>query len=163
MALTLYFTNLKQRSCWPVKNVNGPVTNVAVTKKSGPYRNTHPYSTDIQVAVLSGGSPGASGKLALKGTAIVPATVTPTPPTLSASWGNIMHDMVSTVGDLALKTDDNVAQVDLRQSDLDYTHWSVPVAKADEADPGTMLISMDQYPDGYSNRPPSWWVDPEAA
>ena len=70
--------------------------------------------------------------------------------------------MSASIGTVALKTDDNVAQASLRQSDLDYTHWSVPVTQADPADPDTMLISMDQYPDGYSNRPPSWWVDPEA-
>lgn len=157
MALTLYFTNLKQRSCWPVKNVNGAVTHVAVTKKSGPYRNTHPYSTDIQVvAAIEGGGLNA-GRLSLKGTALVPATVTP-----SAFSGGTIGNMSASIGTVALKTDDNVMQVDLRQSDLDYTHWSVPVTQADPADPDTMLISMDQYPDGYSNRPPSWWVDPEA-
>ena len=159
MAITLYFTNLKQRSCWPVKNVNGPVTNVAVTKKSGPYRNTHPYSTDMQVIVTSGGSSAPAGKLTLKGSALVPASVTPMQGSPVAS----ALDMLSELGAVAVKTDDNVAQASLRQSDLDYTHWSVPVTQADPADPDTMLISMDQYPDGYSNRPPSWWVDPEAA
>lgn len=158
MALTLYFTNLKQRSCWPVKNVNGAVTHVAVTKKSGPYRNTHPYSTDI--LINDGGA--SAGALSLKGTALVPATVTPAafPGVFGtlASW-----PMSAAIGTVELKTDDNVAQASLRQSDLDYTHWSVPVTQADPADPDTMLISMDQYPDGYSNRPPSWWVDPEAA
>lgn len=154
MAITLYFTNLKQRSCWPVKNVNAAVTQVAVTKKSGPYRNTHPYSTDIQVE--AGGGPRV-GSLSLKGTALVPATVTPT-----AYSGGTIGYMSASIGTVALKTDDNVAQASLRQSDLDYTHWSVPVTQADPADPDTMLISMDQYPDGYSNRPPSWWVDPEA-
>lgn len=157
MALTLYFTNLKQRSCWPVKNVNGAVTHVAVTKKSGPYRNTHPYSTDIKV--IDGGA-NSVGSLSLKGTALVPATVTPSAfQTPGGTFGNLS----ATIGTVALKTDDNVAQASLRQSDLDYTHWSVPVTQADPADPDTMLISMDQYPDGYSNRPPSWWVDPEAA
>lgn len=156
--IILYFTNQELRTCWPVKNCLGNPAQVAVTRKSPAYRNNHPYSTDVQ---LIDGSSLSGGTLTLKGTAVVPAAVTP----VSGSGGTVGAMSVSSaaLAPLALKTDDNVAQADLRQSDIVFTHWQLTVVKADPADPDTMLVSMDQYPDGYSNRPPSWWVDPDAA
>lgn len=155
--ITLYFSNQELRTCWPVKNCLGNPTLIDITRKSPPYRNNHPYSTDVQVIDGSGLS---AGSLSLKGTALVPAALTPAS-VAAGSAGNLLVDQLG-LAPIAMKTDDNVAQAALRQSDLDYTHWEVAVVQADPSDPDTMLVSLEQYPDGFSNRPPSWWEDPDA-
>lgn len=157
MPVILYFTNKADRTCWPVKDCVGNPVPFDVAKWSGAFRNNHPHSTDV---TPSNGVVGG-GTLSLKGTALVPAaSLTPVVPAIGAlpTTPAIVGESIT----LQIRTSDEVTGADLRQSELQCTHWKVTVDPADPADPDEMLISMDEYPDGYSNRPPSWWVDPDA-
>ena len=153
MPLKLYFCNEELRSCWPVKNVNGQPTQLAITRKSAVFRNLHNYSMTFN---LNNGGAG-NGTIILPGTALRAASIAQA---ASVSLAIPTANPFVALGALTLAPSDEVAQADLRQSDIDFTHWQVPVTAATEGDPTFVLISMDQYPDGYSNEPPSWWVDP---
>lgn len=143
MALTLYFSNKQDKTCWPVRNVNGQPVEFAVTKKSGPYRNQFQTS-----ATVVPGQFGSSGQIVVPGVASLVA--------LYDATGPVRNELVPTI----VTPSDEVAGEPLRQDALEYTHWKVPTTTEDGV--SFQLISMDEYPDGYSNRPPSWWEDPLA-
>ena len=151
--MTLYFSNEELRSCWPVKNVNGQPTTEQVVSKSDPFRNQHNHSLDV---TTKDGST-VNGKLTLPGTALKAASVS-----LSALTGGTTAQTATTLvlTSPQLVNSDEVAGAELRQSDLTATHWKVPVTAAVSGDPTYVMISIKQFPDGYSNRSPSWWVDP---
>lgn len=147
MPVVLYFCNKADRTCWPVKDVTGNPTPTDVSRKSGPFRNQFQSFMQVPSAVSS----VATGLA----TAQIPGKVTK----LQFDLTPTSMAVTPTIG----KDSDDTAGEDLRQSALNFTHWEVTVVPATGGDPTTMLISMDEYPDGYSNRPPSWWEDPEAA
>lgn len=153
MPLTLYFANEELRSCWPVKNVNGQPTTESVVMKSEAYRNLHDHS--LEVTTKDGST--VNGKITLPGMALKGASVS-----LSALSGGTTATTPTTlvITSPELAPSDEVAGAQLRQSDVTATHWKVPVVAAVSGDPVFVLVSMKQYPDGYSNRCPSWWVDP---
>lgn len=153
MPLKLYFSNEELRSCWPVENVNGQPTQIDITRQSAGYRNQHDHT--IMMTLANGSA--ANGVITLPGMALKAGGIAPA----SLAGGN-PNPLPSafTLTDLSLAPSDEVAGAELQQSPLQYTHWNVPVVAAVEGDPTFVLISMDQYPDGYSNQPPSWWVDP---
>lgn len=155
MPLKLYFANEELRSCWPVDNVNGQPTQVDITRQSAAYRNLHNYDTSFEIN--NGGT--WNGVLKLPGTAIKAESITQAG-RVSSGLGISLTTPQFALGALSLAPSDEVAGAELQQSPVDFTHWNVPVVAAVEGDPTFVLISMDQYPDGYSNQPPSWWVDP---
>jgi len=153
MPLKLYFANEELRSCWPVDNVNGQPTQVDITRQSATYRNQHNYHTLFELN--NGGA--WNGTLAMPGTALKAAAIN--------QVTRVGNGLITTTAQFGLTTlelapSDEVAGADLRQSPVDFTHWQVPVVAAVAGDPTFVLISMDQYPDGFSNQAPSWWVDP---
>lgn len=148
---TLYFTNQEQRSCWPVRNVLGNPTTVAVTRKGVPYRNEFqsvmklPLVNNLGIAEVV--MPAVLSNLNVGGV----------PPPFG-TLVSIRTDIEPTISHLS----DSVAGTAPRQSDVIATHWHCTVSPAVEGDPTLMLVSIDQYPDGYSNDTPSWWTDPKA-
>lgn len=153
MPLKLYFANEELRSCWPVDNVNGQPTQVEITRQSNAYRNQHNHQLIIQ---LANGS-AVNGVITLPGMAMKAGTIAAA--TLTGGNPNPYPSAFS-LGDFTLAPSDEVSGAELQQSPVDFTHWQVPVEAAVAGDPTFVLISMDQYPDGFSNQAPSWWVDP---
>lgn len=153
MPLKLYFANEELRSCWPVDNVNGQPTQVDITRQSAAYRNQHNYQTTF--GLNNGGE--WNGTLTMPGTALKAAAINQVTRVPGIGLSTIPQFGLTT---LDLAPSDEVAGADLQQSPVDFTHWQVPVVAAVAGDPTFVLISMDQYPDGFSNQAPSWWVDP---
>lgn len=143
---TLYFCNKGDRSCWPVRNVIGQPVPVDVTKKSTPYRNQFQSSIKLPMATAVGSI--------LQGEVVLPGLVAPLEGTLSTG-GTTM----SVTPTMSVQSDE-VSAEPLRQDPLNYTHWEVTVVEADFWTAAKMNISIDEYPDGFSNAPPSWWEDP---
>ena len=145
---TLYFVNQAQRTVWPVDNVISEPTTVDVARKSDPYRNT--FQTAMKLPMAGVGTTFVPGEV------VMPGVLTKLEASIYAVGGT--YQMVPTVG----TPSDEVSGHVLRQDPLNHTHWQVTVDPSEFWTNAKMLISMEEYPDGYSNRAPSWWTDPKA-
>lgn len=155
MPLNLYFPNQELRTCQKVKNVTAQPIAFDVTRQSPVFRNEFDHEVKLLVKKTAENVP--NGSVTLPGTAIKFTSVTPKP--LEGGIAFTSDAMMAELGGATLVPSDSVAGAALRQSAIKFTHWKVPV-QATGGEPDFMLVSIDEYPDGYSNCPPSWWEDP---
>lgn len=151
MAQSLYFTNPLLKVVQPVRNCTGNPTRSLKSDKSSGYH--HNFSSEIDTNG-NGGGIGSKIEGAQMGAKFsVPGLATNTSSTVTGLPGATTTHAVT----IATQSD-NVLKQPLRQDDLDFMHWVVPITTA-AGNPSECLIRCSDFPN-YSNEAPSWWVDP---